>query len=171
MSEKIKPLQWLFFLLAFFGVLILKGFDTQINSYGLLLVLIAALFSGLVYITISKIGKSDHPVVVVNYFMVIATLVGGILSLNHWENPVGIEWVLLFGLGVFGYFGQIYMTKAFQVGATNQVAPLKYIEVIFTVLFGLFLFDEIYTFWSFIGIAMIIGGLILNVWYKGRQIN
>lgn len=169
MKEKIWPLQWLFFLMAFLGVLILKGLDSQINSYGLILVIIASITSGLVYIIISKIGNSEHPVVVVNYFMVIATLTGLVLSINNWVNPVGIEWVLLFSLGVFGYYGQVYMTKAFQTGKTNQVAPFKYVEVIFTVSLGLLLFDEIYTFWSLLGIALIIGSLILNVLYKEHK--
>lgn len=169
MKEKIWPLQWLFFIMAFLGVLILKGLDPQINTFGLVLVLIASITSGLVYIIISKIGKSEHPVVVVNYFMLIATLVGGVLSIKNWVNPVGIEWVLLFSLGVFGYFGQVYMTKAFQTGKTSQVAPVKYVEVIFTVVFGLLLFNEVYSFWSLLGITLIIGSLILNVLYKTRK--
>ncbi len=168
LSEKIKPLQWLFFCMSFMGVLVLKGFDEQINTYGLILVLIAAVFSGLVYTIINKIGTGDHPVVVVNYFMVIATLVGGILSINNWNNPVGVEWLLLGSLGVFGYFGQVYMTKAFQTAATNQVAPFKYLEVVFTLAFGLLWFDDIYSIWSLIGIILIIGGLILNILYKSK---
>ncbi|WP_111307327.1 DMT family transporter [Confluentibacter sediminis] len=172
LKEKIKFWQWIFFLLAFSGVLVLKGLDRELNSYGLLLAVISAVFSGLVYIIISKIGKREHPVVVVNYFMCIATLVGGILSINNWVNPEGwLEWLLICSLGVFGYFGQVYMTKAFQVASTNQVAPLKYLEVIFTVLVGLFLFGEIYTLWSILGMFMIILGLILNVWYKSNRLN
>ncbi len=172
LKEKIKFWQWIFFLLAFSGVLVLKGLDRELDNYGLLLAVISAVFSGLVYIVISKIGKSEHPVVVVNYFMFIATLVGGILSINNWVNPEGwLEWLLVCSLGVFGYFGQVYMTKAFQVASTNQVAPLKYLEVIFTVLVGLFLFGEIYTLWSILGIFMIILGLILNVWYKANRLN
>ena len=169
LKDRIKPLQWLFFILAFAGVIILKGLDTQLDSFGLLLILISAIFSGLVYVVISKIGKSEHPVVIVNYFMVISTMVGGLLSINNWVNPVGKEWFLLFGLGVFGYFGQVYMTKAFQIARTSQVAPLKYIEVIFTVIFGLIIFGEIYTLWSLLGIAMIIIGLVLNGLYKSSS--
>lgn len=169
MKEKIWPMQWLFFMMAFLGVLVLKGFDSQINTLGLILVISASVTSGLVYIIINKIGTSEHPVVVVNYFMVIATIVGLVLSLNSWVNPKGIEWILLFSLGVFGYFGQVYMTKAFQIGKTNIVAPFKYVEVIFTVAFGLLLFNEIYTFWSFLGITLIIGSLVLNVFYKSGK--
>ncbi|WP_298497844.1 DMT family transporter [uncultured Algibacter sp.] len=169
LKEKIKPFQWLFFTMAFVGVLILKGFDTNLDGYGLILIFISAIFSGLVYIVISKIGKGDHPVVVVNYFMVISTVLGGVLSINNWVNPEGIEWIMLLGLGLFGYFGQVYMTKAFQIAATNQVAPLKYLEVIFTLLLGVLLFSEIYTLYSLLGIALIIFGLVLNALYKGKK--
>lgn len=171
LKEKIKPIQWLFFLMAFSGVLVLKGLDRNVSTYGLMLVLMASVLSGFVFVIISKIGKCDHPVVIVNYFMVIATIVGGLLSIGNWTTPNGVEWIFLFSLGVFGYFGQIYMTKAFQTAATSQVAPLKYIEVIFTLSFGIFWFGEVYTFWSILGIALIIGGLILNVWYKEKKLN
>jgi len=166
LKETIKLIQWLFFAVAFGGVLVLTGLDKEINSYGLILIVISAIFSGLVFVTITKIGKQDHPLVVVNYFMFIATIVGGILMLFNWVTPRGIEWLLLFSLGIFGYFGQLYMTKAFQSASTNQVAPLKYTEVIFTVTIGLLWFNEIYTLWSLLGIFMIIGGLVLNALHK-----
>jgi len=168
LKEKIKMLQWLFFAIAFAGVLILKGFDSQVSNIGLFLVLGASIFSGLVFILINKIGKQDHPVVIVNYFMAIATVVGGVLSINNWITPTGVEWFLLLGLGIFGFFGQLFMTKAFQIASTNQVAPIKYVEVIFTVLIGIFWFGEIYTLWSISGIFLIITGLILNVLFKQK---
>jgi drug/metabolite transporter (DMT)-like permease len=34
LKEKIKPVQWLLFLIAFVGVLFVKGFDTTINFCG-----------------------------------------------------------------------------------------------------------------------------------------
>jgi len=168
LKEKIKKLQWLFFAIAFAGVLILKGYDSQVSNIGLFLVLGASVFSGLVFILINKIGKQDHPVVIVNYFMAIATVVGGVLSINNWITPTGVEWFLLLGLGIFGFFGQLFMTKAFQIASTNQVAPIKYVEVIFTVLIGIFWFGEIYTLWSILGIFLIITGLILNVLFKQK---
>ena len=171
LNEKIKPMQWLFFIMAFIGVLVLKGLDRNVSTLGLMLVLLASVLSGFVFVIISKIGKQDHPVVIVNYFMVIATIVGGLLSVGNWVTPSSTEWLFLFSLGVFGYFGQVYMTKAFQSAATNLVAPLKYIEVVFTLLFGIFWFGEVYTFWSILGIALIIGGLVLNVWYKEKILN
>jgi len=166
LKEKVKPIQWFFFAIAFSGVLILKGFNTEIQLEGIIFALVSSLFAGLVYITIRKIGNGDHPVVVVNYFMVISVVIGGVLSIDGWINPKGQEWLIFLSLGIFGYFAQLYMTKAMQVGETNQVAPLKYLEVIFTIIIGLIWFKEIYTLWSLVGILMIIAGLTLNIKIK-----
>jgi len=170
LKEQVKPVQWLFFVIAFVGVLVLKGFDTQLQVEGMIFAMISALFAGLVYITIRKIGKNDHPVVVVNYFMVISAVIGGLLSINNWTNPEREEWLILLSLGVFGYVAQLFMTKAMQVGETNQVAPLKYLEVIFTVVIGLLWFKEIYTLWSLFGMLLIVLGLTLNVAAKKNKI-
>lgn len=168
LREKVRPIQWIFFVVAFVGVLVLKGFDDAISPIGLILVLSASVLSGLVYIVIRKIGLSEHPVVIVNYFMCIATIVGGIGAIFTWVTPKATDFVLLFSLGVFGYYGQIFMTKAFQMGETNVIAPIKYVEVVFAIIVGVGFLGETYSVWSFVGIALIISGLLLNLWYKGK---
>jgi len=168
LKEKVSPMQWLFFGLAFLGVLVLKGFDGSIPPIGLALVLLASVCSGLVYVVIRKIGSREHPVVIVNYFMCIATVIGGVFSIFSWKTPDPIDLLLLLSLGVFGYFGQLFMTKAFQMGETNIIAPIKYIEVVFSILVGVGFLGETYSWWSIGGIAMIICGMVLNVWYKKR---
>lgn len=168
LKETIKPWQWSFFLMALVGVFVLQGFDGTTSLIGLFFVLTSALCMGLVFVVISKIGKQDHPMVIINYFMIIGTVLGGLLALNDWKTPVGNEWFLLLGLGVVGFIGQLFMTKSFQIASTNQVAPLKYLEVIFTVIIGVVWFLEIYTIWSVVGILLVITGLVLNILYKAR---
>ncbi|QMU65256.1 MAG: EamA family transporter [Flavobacteriaceae bacterium] len=168
LKEKSKPAQWLFFIIAFSGVLVLKGFDSLISNFGLLLALASAIFSGSVYVIIRKIGKTEHPVVIINYFMGIATIFGGLLCIPYWKTPIHTEWLVLCSLGIFGFFGQLFMTKAFQIAKTNRVAPLKYIEVIFTALLGIFWLGEIYTIGNIVGILLILVGLTFNFFYKPR---
>jgi drug/metabolite transporter (DMT)-like permease len=168
LKETIKPLQWLFFISAFFGVYLIKNYDASGSNFGVFLVLLAAFFSAVVYILISKIGNKDHPVVVVHYFMLIATLVGGVGSLFFWRSPSLYELILLLSLGIFGFFGQLYMTKAFQNAEAHMVAPFKYVEVIFTMLFGVFILHENYELLHIVGIFLVIVSLVFNVLYKTR---
>lgn len=166
LKEKIKLIQWFLFLVAFTGVLIIKGFGAGVNSIGLILVIVSAIFLGLIFIVIRKIGDTENPVVIINYFMSIAFLFGGIMSINNWKNPNLLEWVLLLSLGIFGYAGQLYMTKAFQSYEANIIAPLKYLEVVFMIIIGAFWFGEIYNLWTLLGVFLILFGLIYNVYLK-----
>ena len=171
LKEKIKSIQWLYFGIAFLGVIILKGFDTEVVNIGLLYIVLSSIFTGLVFIIIRKIGSRDHPLIIVNYFMVISTLLAGILVLDNWTKPKGFQWFILLSLGLFGYYGQYYMTKALQESEVNKIAPLKYIEVIFTIVIGLIWLKEIYTLLSILGIVLILIGLTLNTATKGSSSN
>ena len=168
LSEVIKPIQWLFFLMAIAGVFLIKSYDPSGSSFGVFLVLLAAFFSAVVYILISKIGKGDHPVVVVHYFMLIATLVGGVGSFFSWKTPNYEDLLLLSSLGLFGFFGQLFMTKAFQNTEAHVVAPFKYVEVLFTLVFSVFVLRETYDVYHLLGTFFVIFGLVLNVWYKTK---
>jgi drug/metabolite transporter (DMT)-like permease len=171
LKEVIKPLQWFFFIMAFTGVFLIKSYDPSGSNFGMLLVLFAAFFSAVVYILISRIGNKDHPVVVVHYFMLIATTVGGIGSVFFWVAPKTEDLVMLGSLGLFGFFGQLFMTKAFQNAEAHMVAPFKYVEVLFTLMFGVFILREGYNFLYLLGTFLVIIGLVLNVGYKSRDKN
>ena len=166
LKEVIKPVQWIFFFMAFAGVFLIKSYDSSGSSFGVLLVLLAAFFSAIVYILIAKIGSGDHPVVVVHYFMLLATVVGGIGSFFSWKTPSGKNLILLISLGFFGFFGQLFMTKAFRNGEAHMVAPFKYVEVLFTLLFGFFVLSEQYEFFQLLGTFLVIFGLVFNIFYK-----
>lgn len=165
-KETVKSIQWLFFATALAGVFLLKGFDTRIDTLNFILGITGAIFGGLVYVIIRKIGESEHPMVIVNYFMLSAAILAGLAMIPFWKNPTLYEWVLLIGMGSFGCFGQIYMTKAFQIEAASRVAPIKYMELIYSLVIGLIWFGEGYSFLGFLGILMILGSMVLNVVFK-----
>lgn len=169
LKERITSLQWFCFIIAFVGVLLLKGFDGRITLLGLFLIITSAIFSGLVYVIIRKIGPKEHPAVVVGYFMLCATIIGAVLSCFHWRTPSTIDWWVLGSLGIFGFYGQLYMTKAYQIAAIGSVAPMKYIESVFALILGWVWFGETYGFWSLVGIALIVGGMLLNILLKQKS--
>ncbi|WP_298778500.1 DMT family transporter [uncultured Polaribacter sp.] len=169
LKEKVKPIQWLLFIIAFIGVLIIKGFGVDVDTTGLLLVICSAIFLGFIFVIIRKIGGKENPLVIINYFMIIAFIFGGFMSINNWVSPNFLEWMLLFSLGVFGYVGQLYMTKAFQSDETSMIAPLKYLEVIFMIIIGATWFKEVYNLYTLFGVFLILLGLIYNIYIKNQS--
>lgn len=171
LKEKIKPIQWLLFFIAFLGVLIIKGFGADVELIGVIFVVFSAIFLGLIFVIIRKIGNTEHPLVIINYFMLLAFVFGGLMSIKYWENPTSFEWMLFISTGVFGYIGQLYMTKALQAEETNLIAPIKYIEVVFTIIIGTFWFGDVYNWWTLLGILLILSGLIYNIYLKNKSNN
>jgi drug/metabolite transporter (DMT)-like permease len=169
LGEKIKFIQWIFFGISFFGVVLVKGFDATVDFFGLIIILLSSLTSAVTYTLISKIGSRDHHMVIINYFMLTATLLGAIGCFFHWRTPQGVEWVLLILLGLTGWIAQVLMTKAFQGGAAHHIAPYKFVEVIFSLAFGVLVFLDVYTFLSLLGMVMIVLGLVLNSSYQKKK--
>ena len=166
LKEKVFNLQWLFYISAFVGVVLLKGFDSRISMTGLIVILTSAVLSGMVYVLIRKIGNSEHPIVIINYFMVIAAVVGGVVSIFNWVQPVGIQWLCLSMMGLLGFIAQYFMTRALQMEEANVVTPFKYSEVIFTLIAGWLLFGEQQTLISVGAMILIVFSLLANIWVK-----
>ncbi len=163
LKEKMLKIQWACLVIAFVSVAILKGFDLRIEMHALFIILTSAFFSGLVYMVIRKIASTEHPVVVVNYFMCLSLLVSSFACFFKWRSPLLHEWPWLLSMGVFGYYAQLFMTKAMQMEESNQIVPFKYIEVVLTILFAWIIFGESQNIIAFLAIAMIILALIVNV--------
>ena len=168
LREKVKALQWLFIALSVVGIILLKGFDTRIDNLNLILGVVGAFFGGLVYVVIRRIGKTEHPLVIVNYFMSISALASGILLLKYWETPSLAELLILVLIGWVGYFGQRFMTIAFQLEETNIVAPFKYLELVYAFLVGYIIFGESYKTLAFLGVLIIIISFTSNYFVAQR---
>ena len=166
LKEKMRPVQWLYFLIAFIGVGVIKGFDRNITLELLAIGVLSSIFSGLAYNAIRKLKDSDHPVVVVFYFPLIATPVMLVFSLFKFVMPDGWDWLLLVLMGVLTQIAQIYMTKAYQHSTMDKVAPLKYLGILFALSFDFFLFGVVYKPMAFVGMALVILGVLLNMILK-----
>ena len=166
LKEKVQWWQWLFFGISFVGIAVIKGFDTSISPLLFFMGIGSAISAGLAYNFIRKVKNTDHPLVVVLYFPLVATPVMAIISIFNWVTPMGWEWALLLLMGILTQIAQINMTKALQTVEVNEITGLKYLGVIFALGFDYFLFDHQYSSLVLIGMFMVVGGVILNLLFK-----
>lgn len=169
LGEKMYKIQWLFFLVSFAGIGLIKGFDPNISLTLFIMGIASAIFAGLAYNCIRKVKDTDHPLVVVFYFPLIAIPVMAVISLFNWVTPIGWEWALLLLMGILTQIAQVYMTKALQNAEANEITGLKYLGVIFALGFDFFIFGVSYQPMALIGIALVLGGVTVNVLFKGNK--
>jgi drug/metabolite transporter (DMT)-like permease len=129
----------------------------------------AAIMAGMAYSAIVKCRHTDAPVTIVMYFPLIATPIMVVLCLFEFVVPQGIEWLLILTIGVFTQFAQILMTKALHLENTATVTPFKYFGSIYAFFLGLFLFDEVISFYGIAGIVLILIGVLGNALFRNKK--
>lgn len=177
LREKVRKIQWLFFLISFLGVVSIglsKFLSTElgtveISPFWVIAGVSSALLSGVSYNAIVKCRDTDHPVTIVMYFPLIAAPIMLIFVYFDHVIPKGIEWLILIIIGVFTQFAQILMTKALHAENTATVTPFKYFGSIYAFIVGVFLFNEIISIFAIIGIIMILMGVLGNTIFRKRH--
>ena len=64
---------------------------------------------------------------------------------------------------------QFYMTKAYQAEAVAKVSIVNYTSIIYSLSFGFILFDESFGLMTYLGMALVLAGVLLSVIFKNRS--
>ena len=170
-KEKVSPWQWLFFLVSFAGVLVVQGVDTRITTFYLILGMGAALFSGVAYNMIRKLSTSENPMVIIFYFPLVTLPITGVLVATNWISPHGWDWLIILFVGVSTQIAQYFMTKAFQHEELAKIAGIRYIGIVYALIFGFVLFGESFTLYSYLGMALVLFGVFLNIRFQRKSVS
>lgn len=162
LGQRVRPLQWLFIGLAFSGVIVLNGLDPNVPLKFVLVGAASAFFAAMAYMATIKCKASDHPVLIVMYFHLIATPVMGGASAVDWYPMDWQHWVIGLSVGVLSVVAQVAMAVAILKEDASLVTPFKYVGAILAWGVGFFLFDERIGPLGIAGILIVSVGVILN---------
>ncbi len=133
----------------------------------------SGMIAAMAYLQVAALGKVGEPVErTVFYFSLGAAVSGGISMLffgtNEWQWPSAL-WLL--PIGILAALGQWCMTQAYTDGATMVVANLQYAGIVFSALFGLFLFGDQIPFIGWAGMFLIVLSGIAATALRDRSLN
>jgi len=169
LSEKVKPLQWIFYAMAFAGVFVMKGFDAQVSTPFLITGIVSAFCSGMAYNLVRRLKEREYPLVVVLHFQLVGVVAGFAFTLFNWVTPALWDWFCLLMTGILTQAGQVCLTKSLQAERVANVSILNYTGLIYALLFGVFIFGEIYTLQVLLGISLVVAGVVMSVLYSKRK--
>jgi drug/metabolite transporter (DMT)-like permease len=169
LSESVKALQWLFYAVAFAGVVFIHQFDTRVSLFFLVLGVTSALFSGVAYNLVRTLRGKEHPLTVVLHFQLVGMVAGGVVSAFNWRTPQGWDWAYLFLVGLLSQMGQIFLTNALQKERAASVSIINYSGLVYALLIGWFIFGEPQPAASLAGMGMVIIGVIASIIYNNRR--
>jgi len=158
LGEKIRMKRWIAVGLGFIGVLVISkpGFD-NLNLYYIYPVVFTLGFAG-VSIFIRKLTLVGEPVYLIAFYFSICSGIFGLLSLpfGGWIMPSSYDLGLLILIGLFGSIANLLLTKSYQLAEVSLTTPLKYLSLVFAIIFGFYFFNELPTFYTLSGAGLIV---------------
>jgi drug/metabolite transporter (DMT)-like permease len=140
----------------------------QTEAFGAMIVLCGAMFAALAQVFVRKLILTEMTSTIVFYFSTTSTLLSLITQPFGWVIPTAGQAGLLILAGLLGGCGQILLTASYREADASLVAPFDYASMIFALLIGYFIFDEVPSLTMLGGAALIITAGILIIWRERR---
>ena len=169
LNELIRVQQWLFFGLSFLGVILVHGFKVDEASWYILSGLGSAFFKGLSNSIIRRLEHEEHPQVITFYGYMSSLPLAGIYFTSDYAVLQGQDWFFIGCISVLGYLGHYNTVRAFQFGPIVPVSAIAYLSIVYALLFNYFLLHETLSWTKLSGIALVLLGVLLNVFYKHTE--
>ena len=162
--------------MSFVGVVLVLRPAAETNQWlGGILTIASSIISAMAYMQVRRLGQMGEPEYrVVCYFSMTMAVVGFAGTLfemgaatfrpHSWHGVA-----LLLAIGASGLLAQIAMTRAYRVGKVLVVANLQYTGIIFSSLWGMFLWGDRFDWHVWLGMAVILASGIAVTFYNTKR--
>jgi S-adenosylmethionine uptake transporter len=138
--------------------------------------LLSSVVSAMAYMQVRNLGQMGEPEYrVVFYFSLTTTCAGfiGTLLENGVSTPFHAHtwhsFLLLLAIGVPALCAQMAMTRAYRLGKVLVVANLQYTGIIFSSLWGMLLWGDVFDWHVWLGMAVILASGIAATFYNTKR--
>ena len=156
LNEKVGLYRWLAVLVGFVGITIISepGFSS-LNLYYIYPIIFCL---GLSYVAIAiRKLSSTEPVWLISFFFSFSIMLLSFLSFyQNWILPSLIDLFLLSLIGILGGLANLWLSQSYKLSEVSLVTPLKYLALVFAIIFGYFIWDEVPTFKTLLGAGLVI---------------
>ena len=163
--------------LSFTGVVLLLQPAFHAQQLGSAIVaLVSGMLAALAYLQVRRMGLMGEPEYrVVFYFSIINVAAGllghvagaGVLDWSRHDDAWDVALLLIIGLSAT--MAQMAMTRAYRLGNTLVVANLQYAGIVFSSIWGVLVFGDVFAWTSWLGIVLIVSSGIAATFYNHRK--
>ena len=189
LGERVRVHRWLAIIAGFIGVLIMVRPGAGVFEPAAVLALISA-FAYALGQTLGRPIAQQVPLAVIamwqNIVYISTSLVLAVLFnsfdfswLTHkslmflsrpWVWPNLHDGLILGAIGILAAFGMMLFASAYKYGESNFVAPFEYSAMIWAVAYGLLLFGDFPSSFTWAGAAVVVAAGIAMLW-RDRQLD
>ncbi len=156
LNEKVGVYRWLAVLIGFIGIIIIAQPGlTELNIYYVYPIVFCL---GMAYVAISirQLSKTEPVWLISLYFSIAITIVSLTTIPNGWIMPSFNDFIILSFLGVFGGVANLWLSQSYKFSEVSLVTPLKYLTLVFAIIFGYLIWGEIPTIKTLAGAFLVL---------------
>ncbi len=161
LSERVGYFRWLAVFIGFIGILIIS--EPGLSSLNVYYIFPVIFVLGMSYVAISiRQLSSTEPVWLISLFFSVAITIAGLLTLPFgWIMPSFYDLTLLSMIGFFGGVANLWLSQSYKFSEVSLVTPLKYLALVFAIVFGYLIWGEVPSGKTLIGAILVIASSII----------
>lgn len=140
-----------------------SSISNELPLFSVMVALGGAFGSSIAYVIVRKLSQTEDSSVIIFYFPLVALPVSSLLIWDNFVWPSLFLTLMLIMVGIFTQIGQYGLTKAMQTQAAGKASAYSYVQIVFSALLGVWVFNEIPSIWTYMGGSLIITGALINV--------
>ena len=156
LNEKVGFYRWLAVLVGFIGIIVISepGFSSLNLYYAYPIIFCLGL--SYVAIAIRKLSTTE-PVWLIGFFFSFSIMILSFFTFyQNWIMPSFKDLFLLSMIGILGGLANLWLTQSYKFSEVSLVTPLKYLALVFAIIFGYFIWAEIPTTKTLMGASLVI---------------
>ncbi len=161
LNEKVGLYRWLAVIVGFIGIIFITepGFSS-LNLYYIYPIIFCL---GLSYVAIAiRKLSSTEPAWLISFFFSFSIMLLSFLSFYQgWVLPTLLDLFLLSMVGILGGLANLWLSQSYKYSEVSLVSPLKYLGLVFAIIFGYFIWNEIPTSKTLLGALLVIVSSII----------
>ena len=156
LSEKVGLYRWLAVIVGFIGIIIIAepGFSS-LNIY-FIYPIIFCLGLSYVAIAIRQLSTTEPIWLIALNFSAAITLVSFFTIPFGWVMPDIKDLILLSFIGIFGGVANLWLSQSYKFSEVSLVTPLRYLALVFAIIFGYFIWNEMPSIKTLAGALLVI---------------
>ncbi|GAB2663985.1 DMT family transporter [Vibrio panuliri] len=153
------------------GIMVQPNMSNSITAdalplHSVMIALLGAFGSSIAYVIVRKLSQTEDSSVIIFYFPLVALPISTMLMWQDFVLPSLAITLMLVLVGVFTQVGQYGLTKAMQTQEAGKASGYSYVQIVFSTLLGVMIFNEIPSVWTYLGGGLIVTGALVNVFGK-----
>ena len=156
LKEKVGYFRWLAVIVGFVGIIIITEPGLSSLNFYYIFPIIFVLGMSYVAITIRQLSSTE-PVWLISLNFSVVIMLAGVFTIPYgWIIPDIKDLLLLSLIGIFGGVANLWLSQSYKLSEVSLVTPLKYLALVFAIIFGYFIWEEIPSIKTLLGASLVV---------------